>query len=359
MGIARRFVLVLCLIGVVCDAPGSAAANSRAVRRPAVLHPRFRLVADDVLSVAASDRYLVFTTPGFFGALIDRRTGARRAIEPPDCPGGAPIAFGGPWVAFSCPPFPSAANAYSYAPRVALYDLARQRWTTRDIAPGSGICDAEGHVQAQCLVGAVGSRWLEFYATQMCEPPDYQCGPLISGSFLANLDTGAVRRDPAMAAGRVIADLDNRSGAQRLCAPLRVPLGYRRKDSGPTGPVTFYGKFAVATGLRPDGLPFAILEHCASKLQTTLPLYVRQSGKIVGAGYWQASSRAVIWQTDPSRVNGILLPELRRFTINLTASQVRAHAYVSALTEHTIYIIGRGTSSTGAPLWDAPLPPPT
>ena len=358
MGIARRLIVVLCLIGVVCAAPGSAATNPRAVRRPAVLHPRFRLVANDVVSVAASDRYLVFTTPGFFAALIDTRTGARRTIEPPDCPGGAAVGFGGPWVAFSCPPFPSAANAYSDAPRVALYDLARHRWTTRDIASGSGICDpddaGDAHVQAQCSVGAVGSRWLEFYATQMCAPPDYPCGSLINGSFLANLDTGAVRRDPAMAAGRVIADLDSRSGAQRLCAPLRVPRG-----SDPTGSVTFYGKFAVASGFRPSGLPFAILEHCASKLHVTLPLYVRKSGKIISAGYWQASSRAVIWQTDPSRVNGILLPELRRFTINLTAAQVRVHAYVSALTRHTIYIIGRGPSSTGSPLWDAPLPPPT
>ena len=231
MGIARRLIVVLCLIGVVCAAPGSAATNPRAVRRPAVLHPRFRLVANDVVSVAASARYLVFTTPGFFAALIDRRTGARRAIEPPDCPGGAAVGFGGPWVAFSCPPLPSEVNAYSYAPRVALYDLARHRWTTRDIAFGSGICDpddaGEGHVQAQCSVGAVGSRWLEFYATQMCDPPDYPCGSPINGSFLANLDTGAVRRDPAMAAGRVIADLDNRSGAQRLCAPLRVPQRLR------------------------------------------------------------------------------------------------------------------------------------
>ena len=74
---------------------------------------------------------------------------------------------------------------------------------------------------------------------QTCAPPDYPCGSVINGPFLANLDTGAVRRDPAMAAGRVIADLGTRSGAQRLCAPLRVPRGYRRKDSGPTGPVTF------------------------------------------------------------------------------------------------------------------------
>jgi hypothetical protein len=200
---------------------------------------------------------------------------------------------------------------------------------------------------------------LEFYAMQICAPPDYPCGLVINGPFLANLDTGAVRRDPAMAAGRVIADLDTRSGAQRLCAPLSVPRGYRRKDSGPTGPVTFYGKFAVATGLRPDGLPFAILERCASKLQITLPLYVRQSGKIVDVGYWQASSRAVIWQTDPSRVRGILLPELRRFTIHLTAAQVRAQAHISALTRHTICIIGRGPNSTGSPLWAAPIPPPT
>jgi len=195
---------------------------------------------------------------------------------------------------------------------------------------------------------------LEFYAMQTCDPPDYPCGAPINGSFLANLDTGAVRRDPAMAAGRVIADLDNRSGAQRLCAPLRVPQG-----SGSTGSVTLHGKFAIASGFRPDGLPFAILEHCASKLHVTLPLYVRQSGKIISAAYWQASSRAVIWQTDPSRVDGILLPELRRFTINLTAAQVRAQAHISALTQHTIYIIGRGPSSTGSPLWDAPLPPPT
>ena len=201
MGIARRLILVLCLIGVVCAAPGSAATNPRAGRRPAVLHPRFRLVANDVVSVAASDRYLVFTTPGFFAALIDRRTGARRTIEPPDCPGGAAVGFGGPWVAFSCPPLPSAANAYSDAPRVALYDLARHRWTTHDIASGSGICDpdaaGDAHVQAQCSVGAVGSRWLEFYATQICAParlsvrladqrivsgePRYGCGPPRSG----------------------------------------------------------------------------------------------------------------------------------------------------------------------------------
>ena len=186
---------------------------------------------------------------------------------------------------------------------------------------------------------------------QICAPPDYPCGSPINGSFLANLDTGAVRRDPAMAAGRVIADLDSRSGAQRLCAPLRVPRG-----SDPTGSVTFYGKFAVASGFRPDGLPFAILEHCASKLQIRLPLYARQNGKIISAWYWRASSRAVIWQTDPSPVHGILLPELRRFTINLTAAQVRAHAYVTAVTRPTIYIIGRGPSGTGSPLWEAPLP---
>src|SRR6201995_5239955 len=210
MGMGRRLLLVRCLMGVVCAAPGSAATNTRSP----VLHPRFRLVADHVLSVAASDRYLVFTTTRGLGALIDRRPGARRAIQPPDCPGGTPVGFGGPWVAFSCPPIPSEANAYSYTPRVALYDLARHRWTSRYIASGSGICDpgdaGEGHVQAQCSVGAVGSRWLEFNATQTCEPPDYPCGSLINGSFLANLDTGAVRRDPAMAAGRVIADLDNR-----------------------------------------------------------------------------------------------------------------------------------------------------
>ena len=96
MGSLPATILVLCLIGVVCAAPGSAATNARAGRRPAVLHPRFRLVANDVVSVAASDRYLVFTTPGFFAALIDRRTGARRTIEPPDCPGGLRSGLGGP-----------------------------------------------------------------------------------------------------------------------------------------------------------------------------------------------------------------------------------------------------------------------
>jgi hypothetical protein len=312
---------------VLAVLPSSALAGSGPARGdPLVLHPHFHLVASRVESAAAHGTYLFFTTygaaTGKTATLLDTRTGKRTTLSPPACDSAGTAVFGGPWLALSC----SATSG-----TVDLYDLATGAWRT--VATG---CQFDRFIPGGCSVVGVGRDWIRF------EFSCYHCTDTFQDQSLL---TGGVRKDPEVAGGTTIADLDSPSLTAKLCRPLRVPSSSAPTPDGGTEPgaLTWLGNFALAT-VQPGGGEDATehLEHCGTSLQRRLAF-----GAI-------GNTKAVVWVAKSGGLAGLLLPSLRPVSVKVPNGMSGVSGTV-LLGQKMLYLGARAASGE-AELWAAFVP---
>jgi len=184
---------------------------------------------------------------------------------------------------------------------------------------------------------------------------------------LQDVATGAVKADPVKVGESMYDSLNTASGVSRLCPPLRYPATQDGRDAGdfprPAISVTSYGPFALAVFPGPhyvDEPPLLYrLYRCHSRLN--FPIYSFAPGV--------ASTHAVVWQPtsgrlgtyqavpDPRFLNGVLLPNLQRFTARLPRSlstMLSSDGYgagPAALSNRTLYLLTKNDQ-----LWAADLP---
>ncbi len=265
-------------------------------------------------SVVANSRYVAFVTNRGFGAswptrpktvLIDERTGKQRVLTRSPCTGS--ITIGGPWLMCTVSPV----SAW-------LYNLRRGGWTDMYTPCPGNLC---GQV-------AIGTYWVKIAWGSHSG----------AGVELVNIQTGSVIGDPGIAGGSISDDLNSPSGQQTLCPPLRYP------GNALASSVTFYGRFALATGAAAAGASdITYLQACNSRLNLQL-----------GAP-WAASTNAVVWSATTGQagrysLQGVFLPSMRHFTIRLPRD-LAAGISAIAISGHSLYV----DSNTGH-LWTAQLP---
>lgn len=320
---AFRLLLVVALIGG-WGPVAAAKPQDHAPSRLVMLHLRWRLVARGGTVVAASGRYVLFVADSR-DALIDQQTGKRMSISAPGC---ANAIFGGPWLMLEC-------SSNGAAQDVKLLQLDTRQWRTVGIA-----ASCVSGTTTSCEPVAVGADWIRLETTcYHCYEPSFS---------YQNISTGRVAKDPTVAGGRTIADLNSPALAHELCRPLRVPR-FWNPDLGAweAGSLNFYAGFAVAQGSPPGALPHASLERCGTRLDVPLP------------GFFAGSDRMIVWQVLPRKIGGRFLPGLQRFRISLPASISASHGRIVALSTRTLYVQAPTAGSPAyddGPLWAATLP---
>lgn len=310
-----RLVVLVALAGFGVAAP--ALARHRAPSKPLTvrLHVRFHQAGTGA-NVLTDHPYIFVGAPasimGPIGAVIDEQQASEgRFHKNPGCKAAADP-LGGPWFLFDCG---SAAE---------LYSLAHGTWTT---VMSNAALDCGGLPDCEISAFAAGADWIQFAEDQACEA---HCGPTTFA--FQNLQTSQIESLPAWKpGGTTIPDLNSPVLAHKLCWPLRVPNGEG---------LTLDGSFAIVAQSQGD-----FLERCGSRLHER-----------IDPNYWPqtASSRAVIWGTGTSQMDGLFLPSLRRFTIDLPAAVAGFDglSYVMALGSRKLYV-ANGSNFT---LWTAPVP---
>ncbi len=217
------------------------------------------------------------------------------------------------------------------SPAPELYSLTRRSWQTVHLAPSlQRFCQATDGMPF-CTLTGVGADWIEvkescYHCRDFHDFQNIQTGQLASATTPRDLGQ---RSGPG---GTTIPDLDSPTLIRRLCRPLRVPTSWDNAyDQSVSGMLMFHGSFAVASGVRRGSdNQFAFIERCGSRLHVPIP----DDATVI------ASSHAVIWQA--GGVNGVLLPSLRRLRIILPGVVTRASGVVAALSQRTLYVLGRG-----------------
>jgi hypothetical protein len=201
----------------------------------------------------------------------------------------------------------------------------------------------------RCVPSDAGGAWMQ-YLVSNC-PGGEHCS--FSYEF-QSLNGGELRSDPT--ADHTIADLNSRSLARPLCAPLRVPRAWYTFTGFGLGSLTMDGKFAIAQGTNANGTPTAYLERCGSSLHELLV-----KGPYANAAPPLAwNSGEVLWQSATYQLSGVFLPSLRRFKLDLPQHAVspgcmppdfRSCIEQMALTNRTLYLL-----SADGQLWTAISP---
>jgi hypothetical protein len=308
--------LVLVLVAFVCCAVWAApAAATRSYRSagvaPAsqvVLGSSFRPIRAGVTRVLASGDYLLSTiqSVSFLSLstapmLINDRTGTTTVLDP-RCDGDG---LGAPWVVLSCPQASSAPHDFE------LYSLAHG--TRQTVTPSPGVpqqCSSPPpDPNDECAnLDGVGAHWIRWVGT--C----YHCADTY---LFQNIQTGELRDDPTNAT--TFADVNSPALAHKTCPGVRLMRlfeGY----SIPWGSLTSYGQFALASGTVNQLYGAVFLERCGTRMRRLLV-----SGTSIGGSPPLASnSRAIVWRTAPSRLDGLFLPSLQTFTIPLPSAMVPA-----------------------------------
>ena len=361
--VGRILSLVLVVFGVLA---GSAIARTPS---PLVLHLKWRLVATGPTYVTATDRYaaIVKLSPGLMDrvTLIDEQAHTQRTVAAPNCPwpnypnslpADAPM-LAGPWLMFGC-------GIKSYQ----LYDLATGRWVSFAAAPQCGYDRALG--QGPCIPVNAGSAWVKFLTTDgACEE---HCE---AHYYLQNIRTGEFKLDPVTPGGTVVEALNAPSGSRRLCSPLRYPRSFNGSiNAWEPGSLTFYGRFALATGdIRPPegGIVARYrLHRCGTALDMAIYPIPYQPGNFPGSFVpLVASCRALIWiRARDGALVGRFFPTLQQFRLRAPAGatirppQTETPGFtLTALTKRTIYITTVNVKQPYADankLWAAPVPQP-
>jgi hypothetical protein len=278
-----------------------------------VLGDSFRAISRGVRETFASGDYLV--ADGRAPIIINDALGTTAALA--EGPGCSVAALGPPWVVISCPQ--SLQNPDSYGPYgYELYSLADG---TRQMAtPSPGVpCRQQG---VECTVDAVGSYWMEWASGFYHIPTTFH---------YQNIETGELRDNPANAT--TFPDLNSASLAERTCPGVRlVPSNFSPPDNwvNPWGSLTYDGKFAFAT----TNTRKVFLERCGTHMRRRLG----NDSNVV----WSAS--VIVWQTARSRLSGLFLPSLQKFTVPLSSAVVASEApddgasLILALTSDALYM---------------------
>jgi hypothetical protein len=304
---ARAVLLALGLIGGVLVGSAVAANNGKWV----VVKPKWRLVNPQLGHLAAaSERYVLFTKSQITSrmTLLDEQTGKTSKLSVPDRSCFGSRTFGGPWLMVQ------GCNSRNSQP-IWLYNLTSRRWLGIDVTYAA-------------QVDSIGRYWIRFVSPDPQCIQDLECGVT---AYLQNIETGAVKLDPAAPGGRIYDDLNTPTGSRPLCAPLREPAS--KGHGSLPGSLTFFGHFAITAG-NDTG---TYLRRCGSPLD--LPI----DGYSVGA-----NPRAVMWDQLPLKwhpplpnvrpIVGRFLPSLQRFTIRVPAAIDADGGGLIAMTKRTIYV---------------------
>lgn len=206
---------------------------------------------------AINGRYVFFDTdysnigPRHSATLIDDQTGKRTSL-----PGCTDPLVGGPWLSLDC--------ANTGAGGLPLYQLATGDWRTVNLFCNSG---QPAYIYT-CRPTGLGANWIAVTYGPTCY--EHYCpGTGAAQSIWTAQSTGLPPTPPG--GGQVI-DLNSPTLVRTVCRPLRVPASTEPYESqqGP-GSLTFYGPFAVTSGNLPDGIPYAYLARCRSRLHVPLP----------------------------------------------------------------------------------------
>jgi hypothetical protein len=340
--VLQLFVLAASIVAAWAGA--SAAAGTAAKLSTQVVHLNWREVVSEPSIVVTNNRYVAIATCIGGGAdscayqlsLLDEALGQQEQLS---VPGGCgpyfiPVGFGGPYLAGSC------VGGSSW-----LYDLDTQQWQ-------------QGSVPSDCSdsctilpVGndPVGRYWLKLEGSDC----DEHCG---ASYFLKNLQTGQVERDPALAGGTTLDDLNSPTGTARLCAPLRYPTS--NYDGPGPGTLEFSGPFALAHG---TGSAYR-LERCGSRhfinIDDVTPAYPPPISSSTVA--WVAEHRDHCKKrmfglacTSHFYIELLSLYAQRRLAASLPTAPTRYGGVgeVVGLTQRTIWV----EAPTGS-LWEAALP---
>jgi hypothetical protein len=278
------------------------------------LRLQFRLVGSASWVIAAGS-YVSFGGPlsPCCGTLMNDQTGTRVAFAHPDC---SPLRFGGPWLLAECVP--------PALEPVGVYGVKTGEWRAFGSRPGEEPV-------------AVGADWIELRSVQPC--------PLYCKFAYAfvNIRTGARRTIAYREGGRLIPDLNSPRLVRRLCSPLRVPRG--------PGTVTFAGGLEIVSGGRTHEAVRSYFERCGTRLHMLLPLADLGMPDARSA----ANPQMIVWlESVRQRLDGVLLPSLRPFTVRLP-DEIDLGAvgvpFQIALSATRMYVLdGEGR------LWSAPLP---
>jgi hypothetical protein len=223
-----------------------------------------------------------------------------------------------------------------------LYSLADGTRQTVTPSPGMPQCSSRA---PECPIASptVGADWILWDAT--C----YRCADTV---YFQNIKTGELRSDPTNAT--TFADLNSPALAHKTCPGVRLMREFNENaGSTPWGALTPYGQFALAMGTVNQFYGAAFLERCGTRMRRLLA-----SGTAIGSFSPVASNvRAIVWQTAPSRLDGLFLPSLQTFTIPLPSAIVTAQGVINdvALTSGALYVSEYG-SVAGQTLWRTASP---
>jgi hypothetical protein len=314
-----------------------AAATSKAGAKPPTtspsgptVHLTWQRLAGGVAGVYddGGGNYLALTAPqgaSDYLSLLNKQTGVRTPLSPPDCPSGEKrVGFGGPWFAVSC-------ILPDLSEQVDLYDLATSTWTEVPL----GLAAACGEDQLEhCAVAAVGTTWIRFFDSPDAGGCAHICDYI---GYLQSIATGAVELDPANdASAHTLDDLDSPSGIAPHTCPSPPSSAYSSSSGNPGGGWQQLGRFALAPAYNyAMGLSTTYLYRCHSKMRLRL------------SGTWFGSFKVIVspptFGPDSRFIRGRWLPSLKPFL-------VKPKGLLSAVSNRTLYTI-RGSS-----LWAGTLP---
>jgi hypothetical protein len=247
------------------------------------------------------------------GTIIDESSGRTVRLIPPTGCDIAPVInpLGGPWALAGC----GTLDEQSYE----LYDIASRSWRafTPNIAgleAGNPGCPPTAPAACTVAPVAIGAQWIEFRISwnddPQAPPPTYAA---------QNIWNGKVRHIPAgsLTGGHTILNLNSPQLTQTLCRPV---TGAANKSFLP-GTATIEGSFVISTGVVNSGWAEPVqdghvyIQRCGSRRRVLIdpenfPL--------------AANAHAVLWGSSPASatMTGLLLPSLRRFTVNAPSHEV-------------------------------------
>jgi hypothetical protein len=225
--------------------------------------------------------------------VINTRLGTTTALDP-EC---QVLGLGPPWVLMSCPQISNPSGPYD----VELYSLAGGTQQIVTPSPGMPYCSSPPYdPEVQCSAVAVGAYWIEWVASSYHYLP--------TSVYFQNIQTGEHRGDPTNAT--TIADLNSPDLAHQICPGVSRMPGY----STLWGSLTLDGQFALAT----DSDNSVYLERCGTRMRRLLA-----DGNTMVSYDLASNAGAIVWQAVTSRLDGLLLPSLQRFTIPLPSAIVR------------------------------------
>jgi hypothetical protein len=225
--------------------------------------------------------------------VINTRLGTTTALDP-EC---HVLGLGPPWVLMSCPQSSDPNALYD----VELYSLADGTRQTVTPSPGMAYCSSPPYdPEVTCSADAVGAYWIEWVASSYHHLP--------TSVYFQNIQTGEHRGDPTNAT--TLADLNSPALAHQTCLGVSRMRGY----STVWGSLTLDGQFALVTGS--DNSVY--LERCGTRMRRLLA-----NGNTVVSYALASNAGAIVWQAVTSRLDGLLLPSLQRFTIPLPSAIVR------------------------------------